>query len=127
MPFATPKFQGVWVQLSQLETVQEQSHVKLNKKTRAYLIRIIKNLRTSYKYAVKTDSDTIGINGDSLAIENLNDPVGAKPWEYRLESLTVNYNPETGVATATKTLVKDEQKWTRKKDLPINLSRTRVV
>jgi len=127
MAVASPQFTGVWTQTSMSETDVEEKNVKYNENTQAYLVRVLVNRKYEYVYEKVTDADNIDANGDKLAIENLNDPIGGKPWEKRLESLTVIYNPELGTAVCKKVMTKEEQSWSKKTDEPINLSKLRIV
>jgi len=127
MPVFSPKFSGVWTQTAQTEHDREESLVKHNNVTRGYLIRTITNKRTTKKYQKKSDADTANVNGDKLAIEDLNKPLQGKMWNERLMSVDVVYDLETGTAVCTKVLVKDEEKWTKKSDLPINTMEARIT
>ncbi len=127
MPIATPTFTGVWVCKAKQTANIEESNLKYNKKTKTYLVRTLVKEQITHTYEKRSDSDNLDVNADKLAIEDLNIPAAGKPWEKKLQSLSVTYNPSTGVASCVKVITEEDEVWTRKSDIPVSISKVRIV
>ena len=128
MPVYSPKFTGIWVQVTENEIIVESAPtIKFNKNTGSYLKRFFSNVSTYFGYNKVSDSDSSSVNGDEFAIEDLNLPAGGRHWEKRLLYAEVFYDPVTGIATCNKTMIEDEQIKTKLRDLPVNRSQPRIV
>lgn len=117
MAYYSPKFIGRWIQIARQVHLDEQAFPKKNMQTNQILTRIVSRDQVTCTYEKRTDADNPDVDGDKLAIEELNLPDQGNMYGNKLVSLKATYDLATGVVTCIKVLREEGDTWHKVADL----------